>query len=86
MKPIAIFINMAGPIEHEEHGKTFQVEAGVMIEGSPKPDSARFILKTDKADAAIDQACEAAKGFLKKFYPKHCSTAIMPMPVIHEPT
>lgn len=85
MKPLLLFINLAGPIENPEHGKVFQIEIGVTLKDSPKQEATRIIAKTDRVDLALETATLSMQRFLKQFYPKHCSTA-GPDLKIHEPT
>ena len=72
MKPLAIFINIAGPIKHPEHGLVHQVEFGVQQKGG-KPEAIRLIDKTSSTDEAMNNAVKLAKNFVQKYYPKQAS-------------
>jgi len=82
MKPLAVFINLVGPIENREHGMTHQCEIGITQKDSKKPDVTRIILKTGETAKAIELTCDAVKKFLIQKYPKQAGNSEPPANVI----
>jgi len=72
MKQLAIFINIAGPIDMPKEkgigGLVHQIEMGVAEKGNIDPQAVRLIVPTSDPGKALDAACKAMKGFLKDQY------------------
>jgi hypothetical protein len=83
VKPLAIFINLVGPIANPEHGMTHQCEIGIVRKDSKKPDVSSVILKTDSTAKAIELACEAVKLFVIEKYPKQAGNGSPPENLIN---
>ncbi len=70
MKPLALFINLAGPIDHPEHGKCHQVEFGITTKDSKKPDHTRMIVPTANTSEAVGLIMPMVQAFLSSKYPQ----------------
>jgi hypothetical protein len=83
MKPLALFINLAGPIQNPEHGIVHQCEIGITIQGGKKPEATQVILKTGSMSKAIEMTCELVKKYVAQYYPKQAGNGTPPENVIN---
>ena len=77
MKPLAVFINLAGPINHPEHGQCYQIEMGVKQKDG-KEECVSLISAKPSVLEAIDVATKSMKGFIQKYYPKQAGNGKPP--------
>ncbi len=71
MKPVLVFLNLVGPVENKELGeKVCQLEVGVSIQGSAKPDVVRLAIPRTNVCEALDEIMPSVKAFIEKFYPQ----------------
>ncbi len=69
MKPLLLYLNLAGPISHPEHGQVHQLEIGLQPKDG-KAEASRIVIKTKSTLEAIDVSAKALKSIVEKYYPK----------------
>ena len=72
MKPLLVFINIAGPMKNPEvkDSLVHQIELGVQRKGSDKPDQVRMVMPTANTCEALDMAVTSLKACIEKYYPQ----------------
>lgn len=72
MRPLYVYFELAGPIDHPEHGVIHQLEVGIKPKDG-KPDCARIVVKEKSTSKAIEVASKALTDIVTKYYPKQAT-------------
>ena len=71
MKPLLLYLNIAGPIHNKELDKmVHQIEMGVTLKGSKKPDAVRMAVPVSNTCDALDAIIPSVKAYIAKYYPQ----------------
>jgi len=71
VKPVLFYLQVVGPVENKELGeKVCQIEMGVSVKDSEKPDVVRLAVPKTNVCEAIDEIMPSVKAFIEKFYPQ----------------
>jgi hypothetical protein len=69
MTPLAIFLNLGGPLNHPEHGRVHQLEIGIKPQDKEEGETILLILKTDSTIQALEQSVDMVKKFVARYFP-----------------